>query len=725
MVPSQQQQQVPTLPLGRNKGATEATGAAAASTSSLSGRRSVSVTPRQQAAIDNLHSGWASQSGAAVTSASIAHAANASQIPRGRSFSGASSVAVGSVTAGGGGRGSPMTSGLQLRQLSSSPTLQQSNSFSSSSASSSSQSDGDDSGHKQKAASVSHQPADHISPAKRSISEPVAIADHELPSSSRLQHLMQAEEEGLKGGSISYISSNSSHRSSSDGVHHSSGGAERHQHQHHPHQSAQQQHTASPSMAAVQVSSDDDPPIRPAQAQVQAQTGIRSPQATAFSTGEPSRPAYSAASAGRLARIAVPLPPGPPLLPAAATSTASKASASTRSIEPVTPPKQQQHTATALSSSSAAWSDSSHDPRAKADSDDDTEYSGGDDHGDSYGSDGEGRGAGAMPSRNSSSSRSSSSSVAAPSRLFSSPSSSLYASSPRGVVGLSNLGNTCYMNSTLQCLSNIPKLRSYYAGGEFEADLNTERSPTKGEVAVAFSQLMRQMWTSGAMVVTPSEFKRVVSRLGGNRFAGYAQHDSHELLRLLVEALGDDTNRVRGKPPYRELDAPPGKSDAEISADWWEYYNLRHQSLPWQLFAGQLKTSVVCSSCGTTHRAFDPFQDLQLPLSSNGSSSSGGVMSMFTGGRGEAVPLQRCLQEFGAEERLSGENAYYCSKCKVHTTCTKTMELFRLPPVLVLQLKRFGGSSWRRTKVSTPVSFPVTGLDLRPFCAQQGEKSHT
>lgn len=391
-------------------------------------------------------------------------------------------------------------------------------------------------------------------------------------------------------------------------------------------------------------------------------------------------------------RTAVPLPPGPPRLPMAATATINLVP------EPASPPKRPPASAGVVH-------------RSEADSDDDT------DDGSSAGC--ASGGAAAMPLHGPAAAPS------PPSRLFSSPSSSQHAASPRGLVGLSNLGNTCYMNATLQCLSNIPPLRSYFASGDFGRDLDTARSPTKGEVARSFGALMREMWDprhgQGA-VVTPADFKRVVGRLGGHRFAGYAQHDSHELLRLLVEALGDDTNRVRGAPPYKELDAPPGKSDAAISEEWWAYYGARQQSVSWQLFAGQLKTSVVCSRCGTTHRAFDPFQDLQLPLSRNASG-----LSMLTGGSGggDVVPLERCLAELGAEEQLTGDNAYYCGACKAHTACAKSMALFRLPPVLVLQLKRFGGSAWRRSKVTEPVCFPVRGLDVRPWCAKEGPGGST
>ena len=255
---------------------------------------------------------------------------------------------------------------------------------------------------------------------------------------------------------------------------------------------------------------------------------------------------------------------------------------------------------------------------------------------------------------------------------------SAHAGAPRGVGGLVNLGNTCYMNAALQCLSNVPQLSEFFAGSAWRADRNA-RSATRGEVADAFADLMARMWGpggggSGGAAERPDRLKRAIA-LASPRFAGYEQHDSQELLRALLDALHDDTNRVRAKLAYEELHDPPGDADAKVSEAWWRYFAARSDSRVWGLFAGQLRTETQCQACRHRSRAFDPFLDLSLPIRDARDCS-----------------LAQCLTHFTSPERIGGGD-WYCPRCRKHQPAEKRISLFRLPPVLVLHLKRFSSGA--------------------------------
>lgn len=85
----------------------------------------------------------------------------------------------------------------------------------------------------------------------------------------------------------------------------------------------------------------------------------------------------------------------------------------------------------------------------------------------------------------------------------------------------------------------------------------------------------------------------------------------------------------------------------------------------------------------------------------------------------EEVSLEQCFEWQMEVEQLSEDDAAHCSGCKQHLRLFKRVEFWSLPPVLVLQLKRFEYTGVERRRVNTKVQFPLEGLDLAPFCLSQ------
>jgi len=80
--------------------------------------------------------------------------------------------------------------------------------------------------------------------------------------------------------------------------------------------------------------------------------------------------------------------------------------------------------------------------------------------------------------------------------------------------------------------------------------------------------------------------------------------------------------------------------------------------------------------------------------------------------RKNGISLDDCLNEFGKEEILSEADTWYCPRCKEHRRATKKFELWKTPDILVMHLKRFSSSTYRRDKLDVFVDFPIDGLDL-------------
>ena len=117
-----------------------------------------------------------------------------------------------------------------------------------------------------------------------------------------------------------------------------------------------------------------------------------------------------------------------------------------------------------------------------------------------------------------------------------------------GLTGLQNLGNTCFMSSSIQCLSNTWILTKYFLEEKFKEELNKDNVlGTGGKLTVAFAKLLNEMWNEESPVVTPWSFKKVVGNFQP-MFSGFAQHDSAELLSFALDGLHEDLNRIIKKP---------------------------------------------------------------------------------------------------------------------------------------------------------------------------------
>eukprot|EP00794_Sanderia_malayensis_P007084 gene7084-7884_t len=195
-------------------------------------------------------------------------------------------------------------------------------------------------------------------------------------------------------------------------------------------------------------------------------------------------------------------------------------------------------------------------------------------------------------------------------------SSSGSVSNRAGQCGLSNLGNTCFMNSALQCLSNTTPLTKYFIADNYKHELNPQNPlGMRGEIAKAYADLMHHMWSGYNSFVSPRNFKMAVGRFAP-QFSGYQQQDSHELLAFLLDGLHEDLNRVK-KKPYVEIPEHDGRPDGELAKEAWANHQLRNNSIIVDFFHGLFKSTVVCPMCDKISVTFDPFCYLSLPLPVN------------------------------------------------------------------------------------------------------------
>jgi ubiquitin C-terminal hydrolase len=196
------------------------------------------------------------------------------------------------------------------------------------------------------------------------------------------------------------------------------------------------------------------------------------------------------------------------------------------------------------------------------------------------------------------------------------------------------LRNTCYLNSSIQCLSHTPIFREYFTSKAYLNDINTTNPlGHQGHLAQVSAVLINSLWKqfnqtpqvplrrvrapgSYAMVnapsLTPKTFKDSLGKFN-DHFAGNEQHDAQELLAFLLGGLSEDLNRIMDKP-YIEAPDSDGRPDHELADIWWTNHLKREMSIIVALFTGQYKSLLTCRSCKYESARFEPFSFLQLPL---------------------------------------------------------------------------------------------------------------
>ena len=186
--------------------------------------------------------------------------------------------------------------------------------------------------------------------------------------------------------------------------------------------------------------------------------------------------------------------------------------------------------------------------------------------------------------------------------------------SSHGLCGSYNLGNTCFMNSSIACLSNCTELTYYFLSGEYKKDINRENKlGMGGALAESWGELLSEYWIGQNHVGDPSDFKRTFGHKI-KRFSGYNQQDSNEFIDLFLDNLNEDLNAVTNKEYIELKEKGENETDEQCSKRFWDNYLKRNDSIITDLFCGQMKSTVTCPNCKFINITFDPFNTLNLNI---------------------------------------------------------------------------------------------------------------
>jgi ubiquitin C-terminal hydrolase len=246
----------------------------------------------------------------------------------------------------------------------------------------------------------------------------------------------------------------------------------------------------------------------------------------------------------------------------------------------------------------------------------------------------------------------------------------------KGVSGIANMRNTCYMNAALQALRHNTEISAFFLENRYKQWIEKKSDSPKVELVKAYGDLLRSLWSaSKPAYVRPSGFIQsmipAANQAGFEQFQVPLQHDSHEFLTFLLDQLHEGMAEevaieINRPTPITEQD----KTIHNALEAWKRFFGKQYSPFT-EMIYGLFRITLTCQTCKNKSDSWETFNCLKLPFPASDT----------------PVSFDQMLKEEFKEETIEG---YACTKCHPgRTTATRKTCIWRLPRMVVLSLKRF------------------------------------
>ena len=253
------------------------------------------------------------------------------------------------------------------------------------------------------------------------------------------------------------------------------------------------------------------------------------------------------------------------------------------------------------------------------------------------------------------------------------------------LIGLNNIGATCYMNATLQALSNTKDFTKYFLN-----DYNYNPKDTNKNMSNEFYKLLNLLWDKNKRKgsFSPNDFKETLSK-ENPLFKGIQANDSKDLITFILEKLHSELNQPDNSPinGYAE-----NQFDERYTLNlFYQDYQRNYKSMISNLFYGVLEIKNQCTGCNYVKFNFQIFNFLEFPLEQVNTFcfQNGKRMALVNSdGTNPDINLYECFDYYQKVELMSGDNQMYCNVCNATLNAYYNSTIYSAPKYLIINLNR-------------------------------------
>ena len=270
------------------------------------------------------------------------------------------------------------------------------------------------------------------------------------------------------------------------------------------------------------------------------------------------------------------------------------------------------------------------------------------------------------------------------------------------LIGLNNIGATCYMNATIQCLSNTDELTAYFLN-KFPNAPNYN----KKKMSYEYYKVVLNLWdkNNNNKPYSPKDFKEKLSE-ENPLFAGIAANDAKDLIIFLLERFHKELNinKIENNINNNNFDQLAQLDKNKMLNIFINEFKENYNSIISDLFYGVLGITNKCIRCNQIKYNFQVYNCVEFPLEKiNQFYFSIGKRNNYNmnNNKNPDIDLYECFNYLNSFELMSGDNQIYCNNC--HCLCDSYYQsnLFSSPNYLIINLNRGKGAVYE-CKVNFP-----------------------